>query len=125
MSNDKFKVMYEVEDGYAGRSRPQYCTINASSLEEDMQDCDIVSHLDDLVLEHFTQNITHYISQTQIDKFKVWAKERLAERYGYVSELMDKDILTEEESLEMDVLADDILKYEEYFEYEGLSPFYQ
>jgi len=32
-----------------------------------------------------------------------------------VGELMDKEDLTEEESLEMDVLADHIIKYEEYW----------
>ena len=35
--------------------------------------------------------------------------------FNQVSELMDKEDLTEEESLEMDVLADDIIKYEEYW----------
>lgn len=32
-----------------------------------------------------------------------------------VSELIDKEDLTEEESLEMDVLAEHIIKYEEYW----------
>ena len=32
-----------------------------------------------------------------------------------VSELMDKEDLTEEESLEMDVLAEHIIKHEEYW----------
>ena len=42
-----------------------------------------------------------------------------------VSELMGKEDLTEEESLEMDILADAIVNYEESFEYKHLSPFYQ
>lgn len=55
------KIIWEVEDGYVGPSRPQRTEIYLSDFEDDMTDTDIENMIYDAVKEDFEQKISYFI----------------------------------------------------------------
>jgi len=80
MSKDTFRVKYEIEDGYYGTTRPQYLTLHADWLPDDFDEDDLKCFLEESVQEHFRNNITTYMADTDIDSFISWGKEMLKKR---------------------------------------------
>ena len=74
----QFRGRYEIDDGYAGGARPQYFTVDADDLEDDMTDEDIAALYDAQATEAFHNNVT--CSATDGDKFLAWARGQIAER---------------------------------------------
>lgn len=70
---EKFQCRYEIEDGYAGKSSPQYFDIYESDIEDDMDETDLESMFDELMQDDFYQNIYPY--EKNKDEFIEWAKE--------------------------------------------------
>ena len=52
-----FRAKYEIEDGYAGGSRPQNFKISAADLEDDMTPSDLEDLYMELCEEHMHDNI--------------------------------------------------------------------
>ena len=65
MSGNQIKVTWEVEDGYAGQSRPQYTYIERA----DWESCETDQERDDLVDEcvqgDFENNITWAVGEVE------------------------------------------------------------
>ena len=78
MSDDKFQGRYQVDDGYAGGSRPQHFTVNEWELEDDMTDADLERLYEELAEDHFRENISFSLSRSA--DFVEWAKKKLADR---------------------------------------------
>ena len=59
----KIKVRWEVADGYAGKSRPQYTTINTEDFDdwEEMSEGEKKGHIEEMVQEDFEQKISFCI----------------------------------------------------------------
>ena len=76
----KFNVTYSIDDGYAGKDRPQHMTIRECDLEEDMDEAALNKLLDDAVQEHFEQNISPYPTERSRSEFLDWAKQQIANR---------------------------------------------
>ncbi len=68
-----FRGRYDVEDGYAGRSRPQDFQINSFDIESDMDGADLENLFDEIMQEEFKQTITPYALNK--DEFVKWAEE--------------------------------------------------
>jgi predicted sulfurtransferase len=75
---DKFKGRYEVSDGYVGGSRPHHFKFDASDLEDDMTDVDLVNAYEQAAQDHFEEHITPSVER--VDEFIKWAREQLAAR---------------------------------------------
>ena len=75
---DKFKARYQVQDGYSGGARPQYFSIRAVDLDDEMTDEELVEFYEGAVQEHFEQNISPGIEL--VDEFLSWARDHLAKR---------------------------------------------
>lgn len=75
MNDDKFTGIYEVDDGYAGGSRPQKFEIH----ESDLYDCETEEELsqlfEEIMQEDFEQSIYPYEKNKK--EFIKWAKERM------------------------------------------------
>jgi hypothetical protein len=78
MPSDTFEARYEVEDGYAGKSRPQRFKIRSGDLEGDMSDAELEKLFSVAVQDDFEQRI--YPTEGNVEEFKTWAKWCLAER---------------------------------------------
>lgn len=74
-SPDKFKVIYEVEDGYLGGARPHSFYFDAGDLGS-MTDAEIEQSLDDAAHEDMLQKINADIRNR--DEFMAWARARRA-----------------------------------------------
>jgi hypothetical protein len=78
MSDDKFEVTWEADDGYTGGSRPQTFDIDAFELD----DCESVADLRrifwDCVQADFERRV-NAVSEDE-DAFIEWAKQKIAER---------------------------------------------
>lgn len=72
-----FQGRYEIEDGYAGGSRPQFFTIDAEELDDDMTDSDIASLYEDSAKAAFNQTTFFTVDS---DDFLKWAREQLKAR---------------------------------------------
>lgn len=72
-----FKARYEVDDGYVG-GRPQYFTIHARDIDDDMTDDDLQSLYEELCDEHMRQKIV--CATSRADEFVEWAKAQIAAR---------------------------------------------
>jgi len=59
------RVVWEVDDGYAGKSRPQYTEIDESEFEEDMTEQDRQDVIETLVQEDFHNKISWYIKRIE------------------------------------------------------------
>lgn len=73
--SDKFEITYGVDDGYAGRDRPQYVSIDVEELEEDMDEDELDSIFWQIVEESFQQTVSYYSEDR--NKFVTWAKEKI------------------------------------------------
>jgi len=62
------KIMYEIEDGYVGKSRPHYVVIPDEDLEECETDQEKEELIESLVVEHFEQNIYPHWDRSQLKK---------------------------------------------------------
>ena len=78
MSAEKFKGRYQVGDGYAGGARPQYFTIQAGDLEDDMGDTELADFYEVAAEDHMHERIT--ASCERVAEFVEWAKAQLAAR---------------------------------------------
>ena len=76
--SEKFQGRYQVQDGYAGGARPKYVGINASELNDDMTDDDLVDFYHDAIDQHFAENVTP--GAERVDEFVSWAREQLEKR---------------------------------------------
>ena len=78
MSTEKFKGRYQVADGYAGGSRPQYFSIQAGDLEGDMEDAELEDFYAEAAEDHMRERITAECER--VAEFVEWAKAQLAAR---------------------------------------------
>lgn len=69
---NKFTVTYEVDDGYAGGSRPKHLRLDSGWIEEDMSDDDLEEQLAEMVHEDFLQRVSWYYRNK--DAALEWAK---------------------------------------------------
>lgn len=60
------RIMYEIQDGYAGKSRPQYVNVPDDELNEYETYEEKKQLIDDAVQEHFEQNIYPYWDEYQL-----------------------------------------------------------
>ena len=74
----KFQGRYQVQDGYAGGSRPQYVPIDDDGIEDDMTDEEMIEYYENAIQEHFEKNVTP--GAERVDEFVSWAREQLANR---------------------------------------------
>lgn len=72
---DDFKVCYEVDDGYMGKSRHRYVTISAHDIEDDMDLDDCENIFDEAIQEDFERKISPYGKNKE--EFLKWALEIL------------------------------------------------
>ena len=63
------RITYYIEDGYVG-NRPQHVDIPDEELKDLGEDASIEEYINDVVQEHFEQNISLYWDKKQIDGFK-------------------------------------------------------
>ncbi len=73
--SEKFEASYEIEDGYAGRSRPQSFCIDPQDIMEDMDEEDLREMYRDMVQEDFQQKIAPF--GTNEDEFVEWALSQM------------------------------------------------
>lgn len=57
----KIKVRWEVEDGYAGGSRPQIFTIDPDDFDDDADEREISERLMEIVQDEFEQRISWFM----------------------------------------------------------------
>jgi hypothetical protein len=67
-----------VADGYVGKERPHYFSIDASNLEEDMDDSDLRELFEDSMQGHFEQNV--FPESENKEAFVEWARSQLSSR---------------------------------------------
>jgi hypothetical protein len=74
MSDNKFKARYEVDDGYAGGSRPQSFHISEGDFEigPEMTDKQIADLFYDIVNEEMFQKIS--ACNANVTEFVAWAR---------------------------------------------------
>lgn len=73
---ETFEACYQVDDGYVGKHRPKTFKIYANQLDEDLSEEELEELYDELVENHFRQNI--YPSSERKEEFVQWAKEQIA-----------------------------------------------
>jgi hypothetical protein len=76
--SERFKGMYEVADGYVGGSRPQFFSVHAGDLEDDMTDEDLERLYEEEAQAHFEQHIAPNVSR--VAEFVAWARAQIANR---------------------------------------------
>lgn len=76
--SETFRGMYEIIDGYSGKSRPQYVNVPAGDLEEGMDDDQLLDYYYTFIDLHFEQNISP--EARRVSEFITWAKEQIAAR---------------------------------------------
>lgn len=84
MDLENFKVEYEVDDGYVGKSAPLYTSINEGDIEDDMDESELDFLYDDYIEEAFRQNVSAYGKNR--DEFLAWAKQVIELRHNYEEE---------------------------------------
>lgn len=67
----KFKVKYQVSDGYVGNSRPIYFYIDESDIEDHMDDLDIEGLFYEMVQDDFENRI--FPEGGNLAEFMEWA----------------------------------------------------
>lgn len=78
MSTETFEARYQVDDGYAGGSRPQHFRVHPSEIQDDMSDEEIADLYTEMCEEDMRQKIG--CSPERIDKFVKWARDVLNNR---------------------------------------------
>ena len=78
MIEDKLRVVWEVEDGYAGKSRPQEFEISKTDIEW----CDSLEEVEAVALDMTREDFEHKISWalSNHEAIMEWATAVLAER---------------------------------------------
>jgi hypothetical protein len=80
-NDDKVEVVWEIEDGYAGPSRPQYAYIPKDELAECVTAGDVHNLIDDYVKAAFEDRITYGARSLSVDNvLEVW--NELTEQNG-------------------------------------------
>lgn len=79
-NNEKFKGKYTVADGYAGGARPQYFTVDADDLVDEMSDSQLIEFYEETMQQAFEERI--HPESDRVDEFVAWAREQLAKRNG-------------------------------------------
>jgi len=69
----KFKGVYEVDDGYAGKSRPKYFTIDKDIIPDDADDDILEAIFDKEMQEHYDNHISPIAKNKE--EFIAWAHE--------------------------------------------------
>lgn len=78
MSEDRFEVTWETDDGYVGGSRPHHFNIQEDDLSDDETDTSLSALFQDMMQADFEQTVSPYSGDEE--EFIEWAKQRLAER---------------------------------------------
>lgn len=78
--SEKFRAMYHAQDGYVGKDRPQQFNIDASELEDDMDDEALRRFYTGACDAHFEENVT--AGPERVEEFVKWGREQLAKRGG-------------------------------------------
>lgn len=73
MSEENFTVKWEVDDGYAGGSRPQSFDIAPFEIDEFMEEADLIELYEDMIREEFLHRVGYY--GKNLDEFLAWARE--------------------------------------------------
>ena len=73
-----FTAIYEIDDGYVGKSAPHRVQISDGELDDDMTAEDLEYYYDDVIEDHFAQNIFPNGSNKQ--EFVGWAVNVLKDR---------------------------------------------
>lgn len=73
----KFRVRYEISDGYVGGSRPQYCYFYADGLEPDISDDALRDAIEMDAETDMTQKIT--VSVLNLDEVMASVRKWLAD----------------------------------------------
>jgi len=74
----QFKCKYQVGDGYVGGNRPQFFTIDESEIDSEMDELSLVCLFDDVMQDHFEQNIHPEPLGDSREEFIAWAKDIIA-----------------------------------------------
>lgn len=74
----KFNGAYEINDGYAGKSRPQSFSVSSNEIDDDMTEDEIRELYANLAEADFQARIT--VSVSREDAFVSWALEQLEAR---------------------------------------------
>ena len=74
----KFNGVYEINDGYAGKSRPQSFSVSSEEIEDDMAEDAIRELYASLAEADFQERIT--VSVSREDAFVSWALEQIEAR---------------------------------------------
>lgn len=74
----RFSGAYEINDGYAGKSRPQSFSVSSDEIEDDMTEDEIRELYAELAEADFQARIT--VSVSREDAFVAWALEQLEAR---------------------------------------------
>lgn len=61
------RITYHIKDGYVGGSRPHYIEIPDDELRQMGEDDSVEEYIDEMVREHFQQNISPYWDRKQIN----------------------------------------------------------
>ena len=70
---DKFKVKYQAADGYVGKDRPLYFSIDSSEIEDGMDDEDLSELYYDMVENDFAQKVS--AEGENLDEFFEWVRQ--------------------------------------------------
>ena len=73
-----FEARYQANDGYCGKQRPKYFKIDASELEDDMDEEGLIEFYEQEVENHFQEHV--HPDAERVDEFVAWAREQLAAR---------------------------------------------
>lgn len=76
--SEKFKGVYDIADGYVGGDRPQYFTVHASDLEDDMTESELLFFYEEAAEDNLRERISPNVRKAH--EFIAWAKEQISKR---------------------------------------------
>lgn len=80
MANEFIQVKWEVADGYAGKSRPQYTKIHISDIMDCESEEEVKTLIDDAIEEDFSRKIcTDYGDDVYEDALSLFAEKETEE----------------------------------------------
>lgn len=74
----RFTGQYVIDDGYVGGDRPQHFSIDASELDDEMTDDELINFYEETAEECFRQRIGIYTRRR--NEFVAWARGALNSR---------------------------------------------
>lgn len=74
----RFTGQYAIDDGYVGGDRTQYFSIDASELDDEMTDDELINFYEETAEDCFRQSIG--ITTRRRDEFVAWARAALNSR---------------------------------------------